>query len=120
MTLLRAFKGLSLFMCLSITLSTLNTAQSQGVDPDLIQALKQATYDIQEGRTDLDSLTWLASMSDKLEKRIPNPYYRISKLRPPISISGYRHREQFQSTCLLACWSTRFNASYAILERGLW
>jgi len=64
-------------------------------------ALKQATHDISEGRTDLDSLTWLSTMSEKLERRIPDPYYRVRLLKAvsteaaragldPQS-SGYRH-----------------------------
>ncbi len=59
----------------------LQNTYAKGVDPDLIQALKQATHDIQEGRTDLDSLAWLSTMSEKLERRIPDPYYRIRLLK---------------------------------------
>lgn len=55
-------------------------AQDKAVDPALIQALKQATHDIQEKTTDLDSLTWLANMSEKLKQRIPNAYYRVRLL----------------------------------------
>lgn len=67
---------LSMFVLLSI--NTISRAES--VDPALIQALKQATHDIQEKTTDLNSLTWLASMSDNIKKRIPNAYYRVRLL----------------------------------------
>jgi soluble lytic murein transglycosylase-like protein len=57
-----------------------NFARAEAVDPALIQALKQATHDIQERTTDLNSLTWLATMSDKIKQRIPNPFYRVRLL----------------------------------------
>lgn len=81
MILLHSLKLLCIAVPISMALGTANSARANGVDPDLIQALKQATHDIQEGRTDLDSLTWLASMSEKLERRIPDPYYRIRLLK---------------------------------------
>jgi soluble lytic murein transglycosylase-like protein len=55
-------------------------ARAEAVDPALIQALKQATHDIQERTTDLNSLSWLAIMSDKIKQRIPNAFYRIRLL----------------------------------------
>lgn len=68
-------------LCLLMSLSMTTTLNAQGVDPDLIQALKHATHDIHEGRIDLDSLAWLSSMSENLERRIPDPYYRIRLLK---------------------------------------
>jgi len=68
-------------LCLLLSLALTKKVHAQGVDPDLIQALKQATHDIHEGRTDLDSLAWLSNMSEKLERRIPDPYYRIRLLK---------------------------------------
>jgi len=56
-------------------------SHAENVDPALIQALKQATHDIQEQTTDLDSLVWLSTMSENLERRIPNPYYRVRLLK---------------------------------------
>jgi soluble lytic murein transglycosylase-like protein len=70
-----------LVFCIGLLLGVVETSHSKEVDPDLIQALKQATHDIHEGRTDLDSLAWLSSMSEKLERRIPDPYYRIRLLK---------------------------------------
>ncbi|MGK0373679.1 MAG: soluble lytic murein transglycosylase-like protein [Arenicella sp.] len=70
-----------LLFALGILLANTTAVQANGIDPDLIQALKQATHDIQEGRTDLDALTWLSNMSSKLERRIPDPYYRIRLLK---------------------------------------
>jgi len=51
------------------------------MDPALIQALKQATHDIRDKTTDLDSLVWLSSMSERLENRIKNPFYRVRLLK---------------------------------------
>ncbi|GGZ98935.1 hypothetical protein GCM10008090_04360 [Arenicella chitinivorans] len=56
-------------------------ARVETTDPALIQALQQATQDVHEQRTDLDSLVWLSTMSDKLVQRIPNPFYRIRLLK---------------------------------------
>ncbi len=50
------------------------------VDPALIQALQQATQDSFSRNTDLDRLVWLSSMAEKLEKRIPNAFYRVRLL----------------------------------------
>lgn len=54
--------------------------QAQPVDPALVQALQQATSDIREQTIDLDSLLWLSSMSERIDKRIKNPFYRIRLL----------------------------------------
>ena len=56
-------------------------AYADDVDPALIQALKQATHDIREQTTDVDSLVWLSSMSENIERRIPNPFYRVRLLK---------------------------------------
>ena len=49
-------------------------------DPALVQALHQETYDTQTKATDMDLLVWLSAMSSKLERRIPNAFYRIRLL----------------------------------------
>ncbi len=53
----------------------------QHKNPELIQALRNATYSPQERRTDLDLLTWLSTMSTKIARRIPDPHYRIDLLK---------------------------------------
>jgi soluble lytic murein transglycosylase-like protein len=53
------------------------TAENQG----LVKALHQATRDVHDQSTDLDALMWLSSMSERLEARIPNPFYRIRLLK---------------------------------------
>lgn len=58
---------------------SLSPAHAQ-TDPALIQALQQSTHDLRENTTDLDALVWLSSMSSNLERRIPNPFYRIRLL----------------------------------------
>lgn len=79
------FQGLRLALW-SISLLLASTAsvsaqQAEPVDPALIQALKQATHDIREKSTDLDALVWLSSMSERLERRIKNPFYRVRLLK---------------------------------------
>lgn len=69
---------LCLLLCLCIAAPL--TQANDAVDPALIRALQQATRDIQEQTTDLNALVWFSSMSEKLEKRIPNPFYRIRLL----------------------------------------
>ncbi len=66
---------------LSAESANAGNVNSSRVDPALISALKQATHDIREQRTDLDSLVWLSSMSERLEKRLPNPFYRVRLLK---------------------------------------
>lgn len=53
----------------------------QAVDPILVKALHQATHDESSQTTDLDSLAWLSSMSSRLERRIPDPFYRVRLLK---------------------------------------
>lgn len=65
---------------MSLSVSTGARAESP-VDPGLIKALQQATQDIHEQNTDLDSLVWLSTMSEKLVERIPNPFYRVRLLK---------------------------------------
>ena len=71
---------LPLLLALAIY-TTAPEIRAEQVDPALILALQQATHDISENRTDLDSLVWLSNMSDKLKRRIKNPFYRVRLLR---------------------------------------
>jgi len=68
--------------CALVTTLTFGSAYAESqVDPALIQALQQATQENSHQRiTDLDRLVWLSSMSEKLEARIPNAFYRIRLL----------------------------------------
>lgn len=54
---------------------------AEGVDPVLVKALHQATRDEALQTTDLEFLTWLSDMATKLERRIPDPFYRIRLLK---------------------------------------
>jgi len=60
-------------------LCAISNAYAQ-VDPSLIKALKQSTHDTRNQSTDLDSLTWLSTMSEKITQRVPNAFYRIRLL----------------------------------------
>ncbi|MEM7359010.1 MAG: transglycosylase SLT domain-containing protein [Pseudomonadota bacterium] len=74
-------KKLGLCAALLGTVAALPTSSANSVDPALVQALQQATRDINEQTTDLDSLMWLSSMAERLESRIKNPFYRIRLLK---------------------------------------
>ncbi|WP_113954307.1 lytic transglycosylase domain-containing protein [Arenicella xantha] len=65
----------------SLLMGTAVVRAQTPADPALIQALQQATQDIHERSTDLDSLVWLSTMSEKLVKRIPDPFYRVRLLK---------------------------------------
>jgi len=58
----------------------ITSSSRNSTDPALIQALQQETHDAQTNTTDLESLLWLSAMSAKLERRIPNAFYRIRLL----------------------------------------
>lgn len=68
---------LSVILLLATTNNTLLLAQESPIDPALVQALHHAT----QNDNDLQTLFWLSSMSERLEKRLPDPYYRIRLLR---------------------------------------
>ena len=70
-----------LLLLFSLLLANVESIKANQIEAELIQALRQATYNIHDSRTDLDALTWLSNMSQKLERRIPNPYYRIRLLK---------------------------------------
>lgn len=74
--------GKHLLVCLTLASAICATpfVNAEKTDPTLVQALQQATQDTQEQTTDLDALLWLSSMSERLEKRIKNPFYRIRLL----------------------------------------
>ncbi|NND81981.1 MAG: transglycosylase SLT domain-containing protein [Gammaproteobacteria bacterium] len=68
-------------LCLWLIAGCVPTLQAQEQDPALIQALHQATRDIREQTTDLNSLVWLSAMSERLERHIRNPFYRVRLLK---------------------------------------
>ncbi len=49
-------------------------------DPALVQALQQEAQNISRDTQDMESLLWLSTMAEKLEQRIPNPFYRTRLL----------------------------------------
>lgn len=63
-----------------LTLSAISPVVHAQADPSLIQALQQETHDPSTNTTDLESLAWLSEMSAKLERRIPNAFYRVRLL----------------------------------------
>ncbi len=76
--LISALTLLSASLCAPVA-----TAQpsDSSVDQGLVQALHQATRNVHDRSTDLDSLLWLSAMSERLDDRIENPFYRIRLLK---------------------------------------
>lgn len=70
-----------LLSCLLLIGVWASPSLADDVDPVLVKALHQATRDEALQTTDLDSLAWLSSMSERLERRIPDPFYRIRLLK---------------------------------------
>jgi hypothetical protein len=66
-------------MQLCVTLPS--SAKEPRIDPALIKALQQATRNPQAETTDLSSLVWLSSMSERLENIIRDPFYRVRLLK---------------------------------------
>ena len=69
----------------AVMLCASGVSQAQGnltaMDQGLVHALHQATRDTHDQVTDLDALMWLSDMSERLEHRIPNPFYRVRLLK---------------------------------------
>ena len=79
---LRGFAGLGCIATAAFSAAiTPTSAYAEPVDPALVQALHQATRDVKQQTTDLDALLWLSSMSERLESRIEDPFYRIRLLK---------------------------------------
>lgn len=51
------------------------------VDPDLVMALKQSVKETPSFSNQLDALLWLADMSERLKRSIPDPFYRVALLK---------------------------------------
>lgn len=51
------------------------------IDPKLVMALQQAVKETSSFSNRLDALTWLGDMSERLKRRIPDPFYRVKLLK---------------------------------------
>ncbi len=54
---------------------------AQPVDPALVAALKQAVENVSDVPEQLDTMVWLANMSQGLRTRVKDPFYRVHLLR---------------------------------------
>lgn len=91
-------------------------AAANNADPVLIKALHQATRDYASQTTDLDSLAWLSSMSDRLKQRIPDPFYRVRLLK---TVSYEAQRLGLDPQLVLAVMDIESNFDrYAISRAG--
>ncbi len=69
-------------VCLLGTTAALHAdGAAQPADPALVAALKQAVESVQDVPEQIDTMLWLAKMSQGLKTRIKNPFYRVHLLR---------------------------------------
>jgi hypothetical protein len=54
---------------------------AQPVDPALVAALTQAVGNVSDVPEQLDTMLWLAKMSQGLNSQLRNPFYRVYLLR---------------------------------------
>ncbi len=109
------YRSLLVFAAL-VGAASVSKADTSGVDPALIAALKQATHDIREQRTDLDSLVWLSSMSERLEYRISDPFYRVRLLK---AVDSEAERAGLDRQLVLAVMDIESNFDrYALSKAG--
>ena len=73
-------KCLLVCLALACAISSSQLVDASEIDPALVQALRQATQDFHGQTTDLDALLWLSTMSERLEKRIRDTFYRVRLL----------------------------------------
>jgi soluble lytic murein transglycosylase-like protein len=71
---------LLLGLCCALTAGPL-TAAERPSDPQLKLALKQAVFDAQSFPNGGAASNWLTEMSKRLERRLPDPFYRTELLR---------------------------------------
>jgi len=62
-------------------LATAPLASEQDINPSLVNALRQAVEDQTSFADGMDALLWLAEMSERLERVLPDPYYRVALLK---------------------------------------
>ncbi len=78
---MRLCRSLNVVLTGTILLGHTLYADSVNVDPKLLMALKQAAREITDSSNQMDEVIWLATMSRRLKRRIPDPFYRIALLK---------------------------------------
>ena len=78
---MRLRRSLTVVLTATILLGHTLYADSVNVDPKLLMALKQAAREITDSSTQMDEVSWLVTMSRRLQRRIPDPFYRIVLLK---------------------------------------
>lgn len=58
-----------------------SAGSGQEVDPRLVRALQEAVEDPTGFSDEIDGLIWLAHYSGRLQKWLPDPFYRVNLLR---------------------------------------
>ena len=86
------------------------------VDPELRMLVKKAANDTDSFRDRFDGEVWLADMSQRLEKRVPDPQYRVELLK---NVHYEAHRSGLPPELVLAVIDVESNFSqYAISRAG--
>lgn len=78
---MRLRRSLNVVLTATILLGHTLYADSVNVDPKLLMALKQAAREITDSSTHMNEVSWLVIMSRRLQRRIPDPFYRIVLLK---------------------------------------
>ncbi len=77
-----AVKRIVIAICLlGVPIGASAERTESGVDPALVAALKQAVEGAPRTADEIDTMLWLAGMSEKLALPIPDPFYRVHLLR---------------------------------------
>lgn len=87
-----------------------------GIDPQLIEALRGAIAESNWYDNEMDALVWLADMSQRLQRRLPDPYYRVHILKF-IYQEARRHKLQPELVLALIEVESGFNR-YAVSATG--
>lgn len=74
----RAAVTLALSVCLTVPVFPAGAADQ--VDPALVTALRGGAAQADSFSSELDALVWMAEMSGRLERLIPDPFYRVRLL----------------------------------------
>ncbi len=91
-------------------------ASPETIDPELRLLVQQAARDTDSFRDRFDGEVWLADMSQRLEKRVPDPQYRVALLK---NVHYEAHRAGLPPELVLSVIDVESNFSqYAISIAG--
>jgi len=93
-----------------------DATEPAGIDPELRLLVKQAARETDSFRDRFDGEVWLADMSRRLAKRVPDPQYRVELLK---NVHYEAHRSGLPPELVLSVIDVESNFSqYAISRAG--